>query len=139
MADLKTKQNQASVPRFLAGVEDEKRRKDARIVLRLMREITGEKPAMWGSSIVGYGQYHYRYESGREGDFLRIGFSPRKQNLAIYVMPGLDDHEALLEKLGKHETGRSCLYIKRLSDVDTDVLRTLVERAWKDMARRYPD
>jgi len=137
MADLKTKKNQASVQQFLASVEDEKRRKDARAVLRLMREITGEKPAMWGRSIVGFGSYHYRYASGREGDWMLTGFSPRKQALTLYIMDGFDGHEDLMTKLGKYKTGKSCLYVKSLEHIDMDVLRELVTESVAYMRRTY--
>ncbi len=126
MADVKTKKNRASVQQFLAGVENEKRRKDARAVLKLMREVTGEKPAMWGPSIVGFGSYHYRYESGREGDWMLTGFSPRKQALTLYIMGGFPRHDALMKKLGKYRTGKSCLYVNKLEDIDLEVLRELV-------------
>lgn len=137
MADLKTKKNQASVQQFLASVENEKRRKDAQVVLKLMREITGEKPAMWGPSIVGFGSYHYRYESGREGDWMLTGFSPRKQALTLYIMDGFDGHDHLMSKLGKYKTGKSCLYVKSLEDVDMDVLRELVTESVAYMRRTY--
>ena len=125
MSELKTQQNDASVTDFLNGV-DEKRRDDCFALLELMEEVTGAPAKMWGTSIVGFGDYHYKYASGREGDWMVTGFSPRKQNLTLYIMAGFDRYEELLAKLGKHSTGVSCLYIKRLSDVDGDVLRQLV-------------
>jgi hypothetical protein len=137
MADLKTKKNRASVQQFLASVDDEKRRKDARVVLKLMREITGEKPAMWGASIVGFGSYHYRYESGREGDWMLTGFSPRKQALTLYIMGGFDRHDGLMSKLGRYKTGKSCLYVKNLEDIDLEVLRELVAESVAYMRRTY--
>lgn len=137
MADLKTKKNQASVQQFLASVENEKRRKDAQVVLKLMREIMGEKPAMWGPSIVGFGSYHYRYESGREGDWLLTGFSPRKRALTLYIMDGFDGHDDLMSKLGKYKTGKSCLYVKSLEDIDVEVLRELVTESVASMRRTY--
>ena len=103
-----------------------------------MQEVTGEPPVMWGDSIVGFGTYHYRYKSGREGDWPRTGFSPRKQYLAIYIMPGFDSYEALLARLGKHRTSVSCLYINKLADVDLDVLREIIAESHQEMARRYP-
>ena len=126
MAELKTQQNDASVTDFINGV-DEKRRDDCFALLDLMEEVTGAPATMWGSAIVGFGNYHYTYASGREGDWPVVGFSPRKQNLTLYIMAGFDRYEELLAKLGKHSTGKSCLYIKRLSDVDRDVLRELVQ------------
>ena len=125
MAELKTQQNDASVTDFINGV-DEKRRDDCFALLDLMEEVTGAPATMWGSAIVGFGNDHYTYASGREGDWPVVGFSPRKQNLTLYIMAGFDRYEELLAKLGKHSTGKSCLYIKRLADVDRDVLRALV-------------
>lgn len=135
----KTVPNAKSPAQFLNGIASETKRRDAKAIDRLLRRVSGEKPTMWGSSIVGYGQYHYRYESGREGDHMRIGFSPRAQNFAVYIMPGFDGAKPLLKKLGKHETGKSCLYFKKLEDVDLGVLEDLAALAWKEMARRYPD
>lgn len=126
MAELKTQKNDASVEAFLHTV-DEKRRDDCFALLELMGEVTDAPAKMWGTSIVGFGEYHYKYASGREGEWMIIGFSPRKQNLTLYLMSGFDGYDKLLGKLGKHSVGKSCLYIKRLSDVDTDVLRQLVE------------
>jgi hypothetical protein len=137
MAEMKTKPTKMSVANFLASVEDETRRKDAKALDRVFREITGAKPTMWGPSIVGYGTYRYKYASGREGDWPRAGFSPRKSSLVLYIMPGFARYDALLKKLGKHKTGKSCLYINRLSDVDEGVLRELIERSWRRMAEKY--
>ncbi len=123
---------------FLAAVPNARRREDSGKVLDLMLEVTGEPARMWGDSIVGFGTYHYRYKSGREGDWPRTGFSPRKQYLAIYIMPGFDEYEALLSRLGKHRTSVSCLYINKLADVDMDVLREIVAGSYEEMARRYP-
>ena len=103
----------------------------------MMRRITGEEPRLWGPSIIGFGEYHYKYESGREGDFMRVGFSPRKANLVLYIMPGFARHDALLDRLGKHKTGKSCLYINKLDDVDRDVLETLIAESWAAMAEKY--
>ena len=125
-AELKTKANDASVTDFLNSVEDEQKRKDSFEILRLMKEITQEQPVMWGPSIIGFGSYHYKYDSGREGDSLMMGFSPRKQNITLYILPGFERYQVLMKKLGKHTTGKSCLYIKRLSDVDKDVLKELM-------------
>ena len=126
MAALKTRPTDASVADFLDAVESEGRREDAWAVLRLMEEVTGEKPVMWGDSIVGFGSYHYRYASGREGDWPVTGFSPRKQALTLYIMSGFPRHQELMGRLGKHRTGKSCLYINKLADIDQDVLRELV-------------
>lgn len=126
MAELKTKENDASVEVFLQGVADPRQREDAFRVMELMREVTGETPKMWGGSIVGFGSYHYKYSSGREGDMCLTGFSPRKGTLALYIMAGFERYGPLLQKLGKHKTGKACLYIKRLDDVDLPTLRELV-------------
>ena len=131
MAELKTKKNNASVTEFLNSVEDEKRRKDAKSVLKMMKEVTGEKPKMWGPSIIGFGDYHYKYASGREGDWFKVGFSPRKNALTLYIMTGFSRYDELMGKLGKYKTGKGCLYIKRLEDVDGEVLRKLVEESVK--------
>ena len=125
------------VDAFLATVEDSRRRADARRVLDLMREVTGEPPKMWGSSIVGFGSYRYRYASGRDGSSLVVGFAPRKQNLVLYIMPGFSSHAALLSRLGKFRTGKSCLYVNRLDDVDLSVLEELVRESVAEMRRRY--
>ena len=133
MAELKTKQTDESVTEFLNGVPDEKKRQDSFAILELMTEVTGAEPRMWGDSIVGFGSYHYRYASGREGDWFVTGFSPRKQNLTLYIMAGFDNYDQLLQNLGKHKTGKSCLYIKRLEDVDLDTLRELVSQSVQHM------
>ena len=138
MSSLKTQLNDASVEDFLASVGNARRRQDSAEVLELMQDVTGETPRMWGDSIVGFGSYHYRYKSGREGDWPRIGFSPRKQYLAIYIMPGFGDYQDLLTRLGKHRTSVSCLYINKLADVGRDVLREIIAAAYQEMARRYP-
>lgn len=138
MSELKTQANDASVEDFLAAVAGDRRREDSGKVLELMQEVTGEPPRMWGDSIVGFGTYHYRYKSGREGDWPRTGFSPRKQYLAIYIMPGFDEYEDLLARLGKHRTSVSCLYVNKLADVDMDVLREIIAGSYQEMARRYP-
>jgi hypothetical protein len=135
MTELKTKVNDASVTQFLKTVEDEGTRKDCLALLKLMTEITKEKPKMWGDSIVGFGSYHYKGASGREGDWMLTGFSPRKQNLTIYIIAGFDKHAALLKKLGKHTTSRGCLYIKKLQDVDQKLLKELVTDSVKTMKK----
>ncbi len=137
MADLKTRKNRASVEKFLASVDNETRREDAFKVLELMEKITGEAPVMWGTAIVGFGSYHYKYASGREGDWMMVGFSPRKQNLAIYIMPGFSAYDELMEKLGKHKTGKSCLYINKLDDVHLPTLRKLVRESFRAMKKKY--
>ena len=137
MTQRKTSQNEGDVNAFLDAVENPRRRADARQLLDLMQTVTGEPPKMWGPSIVGFGKYHYRYASGREGDSLVVGFSPRKQNLVIYIMPGFSDYGELLGKLGKFRTGRSCLYVNKLDDVDLQLLEQLVRESVEEMNRRY--
>lgn len=136
MAKLKTRPHDGDVEAFLDGVEDESRRRDAYEILALMKRVTGEDPRMWGPSIVGFGSYRFEYESGREGDWFLAGFSPRKQALTLYIMSGFAEHDALLAKLGEHKTGRSCLYVKRLDDVDTAVLEELVRRSVAHVSKR---
>ena len=137
MAELKTRKNSASVAVFLKKSELSKRQ-DCETIIGIMVEATGEKPVMWGSSIIGFGSYHFKYASGREGDWLLIGLSPRKQNISIYIMDGLSNYEKLLSKLGKHKVGKSCLYINKLADIDIGVLTSLVERSVKNMRKKYP-
>lgn len=137
MAELKTKASNASVSAFLQSVDGEQKRRDARDILALMKEVTGKRPRMWGTSIVGFGSYHYKYQSGREGDWPVTGFSPRKQNLAVYIMPGFSRYSSLMNRLGKYKTGKSCLYLRRLGDVDQKVLRQLVTRSVADMKKLY--
>ena len=138
MSDLKTKPTAASVNAFINAIDDERKREDARAVAAMMAEVAGASPKMWGSSIVGFGSYHYRYASGREGDFMETGFSPRKRALTLYIMAGFSDYEGLLARLGKFSTGKSCLYIKRLADVDETVLRELVDRSVAYIRDKYP-
>lgn len=126
MAELKTKVNEQSVTKFLNSITDKQRRQECFTVLEMMKKATKTAPKMWGSSIVGFGTYHYVYASGREGDWFLTGFSPRKQNLTLYLMGGLSAHEALLQKLGKHKTGKSCLYVSKLEDLDLPTLRKLI-------------
>ena len=132
MAELKTKPSQASVASLLAPLDPDKRR-DAEQVDALMRELTGAEGQLWGSNIVGYGSCHMVYASGRELDWFMVGFSPRKANLSLYIMPGFADYGPLLAKLGKHGVGKSCLYVKRLADVDLDVLRSLIAKSVEHM------
>ncbi len=132
----KTARNDASVDDFIAGL-DEGRREDCAAIREMMTAATGDDGAMWGDSIVGFGEYHYVYDSGREGDWFAVGFSPRKQNLTLYLMDGAEKETELLADLGKHTTGKACLYIKRLSDIDTDVLQALIERSVAGIRERY--
>jgi hypothetical protein len=129
MAELKTKKTKASVAAFLDQISDEQRRKDCQRILKIMKEATGEQPRMWGSSIVGFGTYKYRYASGHKGEWPIIGFSPRKNDLTLYIMPGFADYTELMAKLGKHKTGKSCLYIKKLDDVELPVLKKLITKS----------
>jgi Domain of unknown function (DU1801) len=138
VAENKTRPTGAAVDAFLDGVADPQRREDAKAVRALMERVSGEPAAMWGPSIVGFGSYHYKYESGREGDSCRIGFSPRAKELALYGL-GVQRQGALLETLGKHTTGKGCLYIKRLADVDGDVLERLVTEGLAHMRETYPE
>ncbi len=126
MAENKTQRNDGDVMAYLASVENKRRREDSLVVLKMMEAVTGERAEMWGTSIVGFGSYHYRYASGREGDFMLTGFAPRKGALTLYIMGGHARYDELMAKLGKHRTGRSCLYINKLADVDLDVLRELI-------------
>ena len=139
MSEIKTRPTDASVEAFIDAVDHPRRREDARTLLDLMQRVTGEQPVMWGPSIVGYGSYHYRYASGQEADWPVVGFSPRKQNLSIYIMTGFEESDELLSRLGKHKTGKSCLYVNKLADVDLDVLEKLVRASVAEMKRRYPD
>jgi hypothetical protein len=138
MAELKTQPTKQSVESFIKTIADEGKRRDSRTILKIMRQVTKAKPKMWGPSIIGFGSYHYKYASGREGDFFVAGFSPRKQNLSLYIMSGFREHGALLRKLGKHKTGKSCLYIKRLEDIDLDVLTELIKRSVAHVAKSNP-
>lgn len=139
----KTTATLVSVADFLAAVPDPRRREEAAVIDALHRRVTGCEPVMWGPSIIGYGSYHYRYDSGREGVMCRAGFSPRKAAMTVYLMGDYCDHRAeadnLFARLGKHTTGKSCLYIKKLADVDLEVLEKLVALSWACMNERYPD
>lgn len=139
MAQLKTKKNEASVVEFLNSVEDEKKRRDSFAILDLMSEVTREEPTMWGPSIIGFGSYHYKYESGREGDWFKTGFSPRKKSLTLYIMDGFLQYDDLLRKLGKYTTGKSCLYVKKLEDIDLPTLRKLVKQSVEYVAETSKD
>lgn len=137
MAELKTQKTTASVPKFIAALEDPQTRKDCKALVKLMSEAAGAKPALWGPGIVGFGTYHYRYASGQEGDWMLLGFSPRKQSLTLYVMAGFASAEPLLKKLGTFKTGKACLYVKRLEDLDLKVLEKLLKASVKRTRSQY--
>jgi len=138
MSDNKTQPTIISPAEFIASVEPDRRRKEGEILLELFEKTTGWKPKMWGPSIIGFGEYHYKYETGREGDFMATGFSPRKAKLSIYIMPGYSDYGSIMQRLGKHSVGKSCLYINKLDDIDLDVLTELIETGVKDLSKKYP-
>jgi hypothetical protein len=138
MAETKTKPTAVTVDSFIDAVENPVRRADARAVLAMMQRVTGESPQMWGPSIVGFGSYHYKYDSGHEGTSCRLGFSPRKAELVLYVLTGEAEQESLLARLGKHKTGKSCLYVKKLADVDMAMLEEITRGALKHMDAKYP-
>jgi len=137
MAENKTQQTKASVAAFLNAIDNKQKRSDCKKIAAMMRKATGSRARMWGTAIVGYGNYHYEYASGCEGDWVLVGFSPRKQNLVVYIMPGFKDFSVLMKKLGKYKTGKSCLYIKKLEDVDEGILEKLIDRSVKVMRKRY--
>ena len=137
MAENKTKATKVSVTEFINSIEDRQKRADTKKVAAMMRKTTGKRAKMWGSSIVGYGAYHYKYESGREGDCMIAGFSPRKQALTVYILAGFKRFDTLMGKLGKYKTGKSCLYIKRLSDIDEKVLEKLIGESVNYMRKNY--
>ena len=137
MAELKTKRTDDDVAAFIASIEDDTTRADSEQLVELLAEVTGDSAAMWGKSIVGFGAYHYVYESGREGDWFKVGFSPRKQSLTLYLMSGFEQYGQLLERLGKHTTGKSCLYVKRLADIDMDVLTELATKSVEHIETAY--
>lgn len=138
MSQNKTVPTGASVEAFLAGVEPARKAAEAQQLDALFRRVTGYEPQMWGPSIIGYGRYHYRYASGREGDFLATGFSPRKARHSIYIMPGYQDYGAILSRMGKHKLGKSCLYVNKLADIDLDVLAELIRAGLKDLNALWP-
>ncbi len=138
MSENKTQETDADVTAFLDAVEHPVRRADAAALDTMFRRVTGFAPRMWGPSIVGYGSYHYIYDTGREGDMCATGFSPRKANLSLYIMPGYQDFGALLDRLGKHKTGAACLYINKLADVDMDVLEEIVRAGLADLNAKWP-
>ena len=135
MSDPKTRPTDQDVEQFLESIADVQRREDSRAIVAIMSDVTGAAPRMWGDSIVGFGSYHYRYASGREGDWLLTGFSPRKQNLTLYLSYGFEQHGELLERIGKHKVGKACLYLKRLGDVDLAALRELIRRSVEEVTR----
>jgi hypothetical protein len=137
VAENKTKENNASVTAFLNSLEDKRKRSDVKAIAAMMRKATGKRAKMWGTSIVGFGSYHYKYESGREGDAALVAFSPRKQNLTVYIMPGFKEFPGLMKKLGIYKTGKSCLYLKKLQDVDANVLQKLITESIRLMRKRY--
>jgi hypothetical protein len=139
MAENKTKPTKSSVTTFLNKIQDKQLRDDCFVILDMMQKVSNSEPVMWGSAIIGFGTYHYVYESGREGDMVLIGFSPRKQNISIYLMGGLSAVEDELPKLGKYKTGKGCLYIKTLSDVNAEVLKRIFAKAFKKAQRRKAD
>jgi uncharacterized protein DUF1801 len=134
MAELKTKKTNASVEKFLNSVADEQRRNDCFQLVGIMKTATKSEPAMWGKSIVGFGRHQYTYTSGRALEWFQVGFSPRKQDLTLYIMPGVERYPELMKKLGKHKTGRSCLYIKKLEDLDLPTLKQLIKQSVGDLA-----
>ena len=137
-AENKTQPTDVAVSDFIASVEHPTRRADAETLDKLFRHITGWEPRMWGPTIIGYGEYHYTYDTGREGDFLATGFSPRKANLSLYIMPGYAERQALLDRLGKYKVGKSCLYINKLADVDMGVVEEIIRDGLEDLKTRYP-
>ena len=139
MAENKTVRTSASVPVFISGIENATRQQECKTLLKMMRQITNLKPAMWGDSIVGFGEYHYKYASGRQGDHFLTGFSPRKSALTIYIMPEFKRYGKLLEKLGKHKHSVSCLYLTQLDKVDPDILEQLIAASVEQMKPLYPD
>ena len=138
MAENKIRETDSSIENFINSVDKEQKRKDSWDLIEIMRETTGHEPRMWGTSMIGFDSYHYKYESGREGDSFITGFAPRKAALAVYIMPGFSQYQDLLEKLGSHKTGKSCLYLKNLDVVDRDVLKALIQRSVNDMREKYP-
>lgn len=127
MSELKTKKTEQNANDFINSIEDSKKREDCLVILSLMKDITGAEPVMWGESIIGFGAYHYKYESGREGDWFLTGFSPRKQNITLYIMAGFDRYDSLMQSLGKFKTGKSCIYIKKIEDINMEILKELIQ------------
>ena len=138
MTQNKTIPTDQTVQKFIATVDPISKQEDAQVLDQLFREVTGFQPVMWGPSIIGYGQYHYVYDSGRQGDFLATGFSPRKARHSIYIMPGYADFGDILARLGKHKMGKSCLYVNKLADIDLDVLAELIRAGLADLDKKWP-
>lgn len=138
MAAIKTKPTEQTVESFLDKTTNEKVRKDCMTIIKLMKKITGERPKMWGPSIIGFGNYHYKYESGHEGDMCITGFSPRKPNITLYVMGDYPEKDELLKKLGKHKASKACLYIKKLEDIDIAVLEKMISKSVEYVKKKYP-
>lgn len=137
-ATNKTQPSKQSPTAFINSLEDAQLKKDCKVLLKLFKKVTGKPAKMWGDSIIGFGSYHYKYNSGREGDFLATGFSPRKSGPTVYIMPGYNDYSELLEKLGPHKLGKSCLYLKNLNNIDVKVLEQLIKQGLKDLKKLYP-
>jgi hypothetical protein len=135
---MKTVATGKSVTEFINSIDDPQRRRECKEIMKLMRRVTGKQPVMWGDSIVGYDRYRYKRANGREFEMLRTGFSPRKAALTLYVLPGYSDYGAVLKRLGPHKQGKSCLYLKRLADVDMEVLEELIRAGYDEMNQRYP-
>lgn len=135
----KTQPSSRSPEDFINDIDHERKRREGFELLEMFREETGTEPVLWGPSIIGYGCYHYKYDSGREGDFMRVGFSPRKSRHSIYLTCKPLDYDDLLAQLGKYKTGASCLYINKLADINKDVLRTMIRRSWEKMKKEYPE
>ena len=136
MAELKTKPNKKSVQKFLDSVTGKQKREDSFKILKIMKDVTGEEPVMWGDAIIGFGSYHYKYKSGREGDWFLIGFSPRKQNLTLYIMSGLKRYDDMLESLGKFKTSKVCLYINKLEDVNLNILKKIIKSSVSTLSKK---
>ncbi len=134
----KTKPSSLTVTQYIKGLKNPQQQQDAKELVKIIKRATKEKPVMWGKSIVGFGKYHYKYDSGREGDFMRSAFSVRKSNITVYVMPGVKKYESQLKKIGKHKTGVSCLYIRNLETIDKKILEDIVTKAYKEMGKLYP-
>lgn len=137
MAELKTKKNDSDIIEFLNKIDNEEKKTDCFKLLELFEQLTNETPKMWGTSIVGFGSYHYKSDSGREGEWFLTGFSPRKQNLTIYIIAGFGEYDDIMQNLGKYKTGSSCLYVKKLADIDLEKLKTLVEKSVAHLKKRY--
>lgn len=138
MAKIKTTVTEQTVADFLSKVENETMRDDSKTIIKLMKKVTGKSPKMWGPSIIGFDRYHYKYESGHEGDMCTVGFSPRKPNFSLYVMIGIPGQEELLKKLGKHKAAKGCVYFKKLDDIDLDVLERIIRNSVDYVKKKYP-